>query len=67
MTAGYKQSFTLGIAEAGCLAHSRRKFLDLHVSNKSQIAAQALQYIAQLYGVEREVKNLHVDARLEIR
>ena len=23
--AGYKQSFTLGILEAGCLAHSRRK------------------------------------------
>ena len=27
--AGYKQSFTLGITEAGCLAHSRRKFFDL--------------------------------------
>jgi transposase len=65
--AGYKQSFTLGITEAGCLAHSRRKFFDLHVSNKSQIAEQALQYIARLYAVEREVKNLHADARLEIR
>ena len=65
--AGYKQSFTLGILEAGCLAHSRRKFFDLHVSNKSQIAEQALQYIAQLYAVEREVKNLHADERLKIR
>ena len=65
--AGYKQSFTLGITEAGCLAHSRRKFFDLHVSNKSQIAEQALQYIAQLYTVEREVKNLHADERLQIR
>jgi len=65
--AGYKQSFTLGILEAGCLAHSRRKFFDLHVSNKSQIAEQALLYIAQLYAVEREVKNLHTDERLQIR
>ena len=32
--AGYKQSFALGITEAGCLAHSSRKFFDLHVSNK---------------------------------
>ena len=37
--AGYKQSFTLGVTEAGCMGHSRRKFFDLQVSNKSQIAA----------------------------
>jgi len=65
--AGYKQSFTLGITEAGCLAHSRRKFFDLHVSNKSQIAEQALQTISQLYEVEREVKSLHANERLQIR
>ena len=65
--AGYKQSFTLGILEAGCLAHSRRKFFDLHVSNKSQIAHQALGYIGQLYDVEREVKSLPADERLQIR
>ena len=65
--AGYKQSFTLGIIEAGCLAHSRRKFFDLHVSNQSQIAGLALQYIAQLYAVEREVKNLNADKRRQIR
>lgn len=61
--AGYKQSFTLGITEAGCLAHSRRKFFDLHVTNKSQIAEQALQTISQLYEVEREVKSLAADER----
>ena len=37
------------------------------MSNKSQIAEQALQYIAQLYTAEREVKNLHADERLQIR
>ena len=44
-----------------------RKFFDLHVSNKSEIAQQALTYIAQLYEVEREVKHLSTDERLQIR
>ena len=64
---GYKQSFILGVTEAGCLAHSRRKFFELHVSNKSQIAGQALSYISALYAVEREVKSLTADERLHIR
>ena len=55
---GYKQSFTVGVTEAGCMAHARRKLFDLHVSNKSQIAGQALSYISALYDVEREVKSL---------
>jgi transposase len=64
---GYKAGFVGGITEAGCLAHARRKFFDLHVSNKSQIAAQALQSISALYDVERELKNLTADERLQIR
>ncbi|MCB8749102.1 IS66 family transposase, partial [Rhodoferax sp. U2-2l] len=35
---GYKQLMTQGVTEVGCLAHARRKFFDLHASNKSQIA-----------------------------
>ena len=53
----------LGVTEAGCMAHARRKFFDLHVSNKSQIAGQALSYISALYDVEREVKSLTTDER----
>lgn len=64
---GYKAGFANGMTEAGCLAHARRKFFDLHVSNKSQIAAQALLYISQLYDVEREVKHLTTDERRHIR
>lgn len=45
----------------------RRKFFDLHASNKSQIAAQALQFISQLYDVEREVKCLTANERLRMR
>jgi len=64
---GYKASFGAAITEVGCLAHARRKFFDLHVSNKSEIAQQALTYIAQLYKIEREVKHLSADERLRIR
>ena len=64
---GYKAGFANGITEVGCLAHGRRKFFDLHVSNKSQIAQHALDYIRQLYDVEREVKHLTADERRDIR
>ena len=65
--AGYKAGFVSGITEVGCMAHSRRKFFDLHVSSKSQIAGQACAYISQLYDVEREVKNVSADERLQVR
>ena len=64
---GYKASFGTSITEVGCMAHARRKFFDLHVSNKSEIAQQALIYIGQLYEVEREVKHLSADERGRIR
>jgi hypothetical protein len=41
-SAGYKASFAQGVTEAGCLAHARRKYFDLHATNKSQIAEFAL-------------------------
>jgi len=65
--AGYKQGFISGITEVECMAHSRRKFFDLHVSSQSQIAGQACAYISQLYDVEREVKNLSFAERLQVR
>lgn len=64
---GYKASFVGDMTEVGCMAHARRKFFDLHISNKSQIAQQALQYIALLYDVEREVKELSADEQRQIR
>ncbi len=64
---GYKQLMTQGVMEVGCLAHARRKFFDLHVSNKSQIAQSALEQIARLYDIEREIKELNSDARQRIR
>jgi len=65
--AGYKAGFVSGITEVGCMAHSRRKFFNLHVSSKSQIAGQACTYISQLYEVERDARHLNTAERLKIR
>ena len=58
---------TQGVREVGCLAHARRKFFDLHASNKSQIAHRALEQIARIYDIEREIKELPPDERQRIR
>lgn len=55
------------IVELECVAHARRKFFDLHAANASPIAAQALEKIAELYAIEREGKNLDIEARRQLR
>ena len=64
---GYKTLFALGVTEVGCMAHARRKFVELHLSGKSVVAATAIELIAQLYSVKREIKALPLDARLDRR
>ncbi len=64
---GYKALIACGVTEVGCLAHARRKFFDLHVANKSQIAEFALEKFACVYDIEREIKALTATERQEIR
>ena len=64
---GYKALIASGVTEVGCLAHARRKFFDLHVANKSQIAEFALEQFARVYDIEREVKELNTNQRQEAR
>jgi len=64
---GYKASFELGVTEIGCMAHARRKFFELHATNKSQLAEQALRYIQLLYEIESEVRDLESELRRRIR
>jgi hypothetical protein len=42
-------------------------FVELHLANKSMLAAAAIEFIGQLYGIEREVKDLPADDRLRKR
>lgn len=64
---GYKASFALSVTEIGCMAHARRKFYDLHITGKSVLAEQALRYIAALYEIEREIRDVEPDVRRRIR
>ncbi|GKQ29489.1 hypothetical protein PSTH1771_14270 [Pseudomonas syringae pv. theae] len=64
---GYKASFELGVTEIGCMAHARRKFFELHATNKSTLAEQALRYIQLLYEIEREARDLEPELRYRIR
>ena len=66
--AGYKALFQKGgITEVGCMAHARRKFVELHLANKSTLAATAIDMMGELYGIERDVKLLLPDKRLRER
>lgn len=65
--AGYKASFHQGITEIGCMAHARRKFFDLHATNKSQLAEQALHSIGGLYEIERQARDMTDEDRGRIR
>ena len=60
---GYKALIALGVTEAGCMAHARRKFFELHAQKQSQISGEALAYIGRLYDIEREVADQNDDAR----
>ena len=53
--------------EAGCLAHARRKFDELAKAHASPVAAQALQRIAGLYGIEQEAREMTARDRLAFR
>ncbi|VCX74597.1 Putative transposase (identified by ISEscan HMM) [Acinetobacter baumannii] len=54
---GYKARFRSGqVIEVGCMAHARRKFHELHVTKKSQVAEQALVLIQKLYAIEAELR-----------
>ena len=64
---GYKALIAEGVTEAGCMAHARRKFFDLHTSHQSQIASEALAYFQKLYIIEREVAELEHDDRRRLR
>jgi transposase len=66
--AGFDAVYETGrIQEAACWAHVRRKFYDLHVAHKSQVAAEAMERIAALYAIEKEIRGHAANERREIR
>nr|WP_309667250.1 IS66 family transposase [Tabrizicola sp.] len=66
--AGFEDLYRTGeIREVACLAHVRRKFVDVHKAQGSAIADEAIRRIAQLYAVAKSARGLPPDKRVEIR
>jgi len=66
--AGFNELFAGGrIVEAGCWAHVRRKFFDVHAATASAIAKEALDRIGQLYAVEKTINGAPPDRRQQQR
>jgi transposase len=65
---GFAQLYGGGeIVEAACWAHARRKFYDLYVAERAPIATEALQRIAALYAVERDIRGSLPAQRARVR
>lgn len=62
--AGYNEVLRRdGVIEAGCVAHARRKFVEVWETSKSPAAQTAITQIARLYAIESELKDLTVEQR----
>lgn len=65
--AGFDRLYGERIQEAACWAHVRRKFYEIHVAHASPIAAEALDRIGRLYGIEAEIRGRTPDERTAVR
>jgi hypothetical protein len=66
--AGFNQLYENGrIQEAACWAHVRRKFFDLQQAHASPVASEALERIAVLYAIEKEIRGRPAEERQQIR
>lgn len=66
--AGFEEIYRAGrVREVACLAHVRRKFVDVHRAQGSSIAEEAIRRIAELYAVEAEARGSPPERRLEVR
>jgi transposase len=65
---GFNELYRSGrIREVACMAHIRRKFVDVQQSQGSAIAEEAIRRIAELYAVEKEARGAPPDERARLR
>ncbi len=55
------------VQEAPCMAHIRRKFYDLMETHHSPVATEAVERIAALYQIEKEIRGRPSEERREAR
>jgi hypothetical protein len=66
--AGFEDIYNSGrIGEVACMAHVRRKFVDLHKSQGLPVAEEAIKRIAFLYAIEKEARGSPPEDRVAIR
>lgn len=65
---GFNELYRSGrVREVACMAHIRRKFVDVFKSQGSGIAEEAIKRIASLYAVEQQARGLSPDERVRLR
>ena len=66
--AGFHHLYDTGsITEAACWAHARRKFHEIHVAHPSPPTTEAIERIAALYAIEKEIRGSTPELRREVR
>jgi transposase len=66
--AGFQQLYQNGrIQEVACWAHVRRKWYDLQQAHALPVATEALERIAALYAIEKEIRGRPPDERKQVR
>ncbi len=66
--AGFNELYRSGTSrEVACLAHIRRKFVDIVQSQTSPIAEEAIKRIAGLYAIEKQARGQPPESRAALR
>ena len=66
--AGFNRLYDTGqITEVACMAHIRRKFVDVQTASGSAIAQEAVERIARLYAIEKAIRGQPPDERAAVR
>jgi len=66
--AGYDAIYAKGnVLEAGCWAHARRKFHDIHTTSPTAITTHVMAQIAALYHIESSIRGSPAQERRRVR
>lgn len=55
------------ITLAYCLAHARRKFVDVYKKYKSELAKTVIERLAEIYAIEARIRGTSAEHRLSVR
>jgi len=66
--AGFQHLYEGGtIVEVACWAHARRKFHEIHIAHPSPTTTEAIERIAALYAIEKEIRGSTPEIRKTVR